>query len=116
MTDRRSGRVWRGAAAAMTLSIALIGPAQAEDTPNYLTSPYHGVTDGNGNIIPCRCRFRGEQLQLGTMVCMETQFGTVLARCDLMDNNTSWIPTRTPCVMSRLPEQGITVAGNRTPR
>ncbi len=110
MTDRRSGKVWRGAAAAMALSITLIGFARAEDTPNYLTSPYHGVTDGNGNIIPCRCRFRGEQLQLGTMVCMETQFGTVLARCDLMDNNTSWIPTRTPCVMSRLPARGVDIA------
>jgi len=114
MTNRQSGKMWRGAAAAMALSISLIGPARGEDTPNYLTSPYHGVTDGNGNIIPCRCRFRGQQLRLGTMVCMDTHLGTVLARCDLMDNNTSWIPTRTPCVMSRLPEPGITVAGNHT--
>lgn len=110
MAERRSGKVWRGAAAAIALSISAICVARAEDTPNYLTSPYHGVTDGNGNIIPCRCRFRGEQLQLGTMVCMETPVGTVLARCDLMDNNTSWIPTRTPCVMSRLPVRGVDVA------
>ncbi len=115
MTGSRTGKVWRGLAVAVALSILLIDPARAEDTPNYPTSPYHGVTDGNGNIIPCRCRYRGEQLQLGTMVCMETHVGTVLARCDLMDNNTSWIPTRTPCVMSRLPEQSITVAATRAP-
>ncbi len=66
--------------------------------PNYPTSPHRGVIDGwTGKPIPCRCRFEGRQLELGTIVCMSTPVGTVLARCDLVANNTSWIPSREPC-------------------
>lgn len=31
---------------------------------------------------------------------MATAVGVVMARCDLMLNNTSWIPTQTPCTLS----------------
>jgi hypothetical protein len=33
---------------------------------------------------------------------MSTHLGVQLARCDLVLNNTSWIPTGVPCTMSRL--------------
>ena len=66
--------------------------------PNYPTSPHRGVIDGwTGKPIPCRCRFEGKQLELGTIVCMSTHVGTVLTRCDIVGNNTSWIPSREPC-------------------
>ncbi|MEO8651409.1 MAG: hypothetical protein ABI391_03835 [Hyphomicrobiaceae bacterium] len=65
--------------------------------PNYPASPYRGVIDGSGKPIPCRCRFDGKSYQLGEIVCMNTYVGTVLTRCDIFGNNTSWIPSRQPC-------------------
>jgi hypothetical protein len=34
---------------------------------------------------------------------MNTHLGVQLARCDLLLNNTSWVPIGVPCIMSRLP-------------
>jgi hypothetical protein len=66
--------------------------------PNYPTSPYRGLIDGwTGKPIPCRCRFDGKSFELGSIVCMNTHFGTVLTRCDIVDNNTSWMPSRQTC-------------------
>jgi hypothetical protein len=79
-------------------------------TPGYPTSPYHGVRDGDGRIIPCRCRSGGRDFRLGDQVCMQTAIGTVMARCDLQDNNTSWIPTGTPCEISRIQDRGGVLA------
>ena len=73
-------------------------PGAAE--PNYLTSPYHGMRDGNGRIIPCRCRFQGRDYPVGEIVCMSTHLGTVLTRCDLAQNNTTWIPSNVACEVS----------------
>lgn len=80
------------------------------DRPAYLDSPYHGVTDGNGRVIPCRCRYRQTSVRVGEVVCMTTHLGTVMARCDLIDNNTSWIPTDVPCVISRSRDGGNEIA------
>jgi hypothetical protein len=55
------------------------------------------VIDGSGRVIPCRCRFNGKAYQLGEIVCMRTHVGTVLTRCDIFGNNTSWMPSRQPC-------------------
>lgn len=70
--------------------------------PAYPTSPYHGARDGDGRVIPCRCKFQGRDFRLGELVCMATPAGNQLSRCDLMLNNTSWVPTETPCTTSRL--------------
>ena len=99
--------------AALSLGLSLAATAQAPapasppavaGQPNYLTSPYHGMRDGDGRIIPCRCRFDGRDYRLGEIVCMSTHLGTVMTRCDIELNNTSWIPTSTPCEVSRLPD------------
>ena len=72
------------------------GPGEA-----WRTSPFHGAIDGaTGKAIPCLCRFRGQDYRLGEAVCMATHVGTVLARCDLALNNTTWAPTSTPCMIS----------------
>ncbi len=71
--------------------------------PAYEGSPFRGVRDGNGRIIPCRCRFQGREFRLGETVCMSTHVGTVITRCDLLQNNTSWVPTGTACTISRAP-------------
>jgi hypothetical protein len=78
--------------------------ARAEEPsapPAWPTSPFHGVIDGGGKPIPCRCRFGGNAYKLGDTVCMSTYLGVQLARCDLALNNTSWVPTGVPCTMSR---------------
>lgn len=66
--------------------------------PNWPHSPHHAVIDGWGRVIPCRCRFNGKLYQVGEIVCMSTHVGTVLTRCDIFENNTSWMPSREPCV------------------
>jgi hypothetical protein len=73
------------------------------DRPAYPSSPYHGAIDGDGRVIPCRCRFQGREFRLGELACMSTPTGTVLTRCDLLMNNTSWVPTETPCTVSQAP-------------
>ena len=79
------------------------GAAAGAPAAAWPTSPFHGVIDGaTGEPIPCRCRFRGGAYRLGDTVCMSTHLGVQLARCDLVLNNTSWIPTGVPCTMSRL--------------
>lgn len=111
---RRTGRVLQTLAAlalALGWPVASPLPAQppsstsgpAEPAPAWPTSPWHGVIDGNGERIPCRCRFAGREWRLGDLVCMTTHVGTVLARCDLNLNNTSWVPTATPCELSLAP-------------
>jgi hypothetical protein len=69
---------------------------------NWPSSEYHRKLDGNGNIIPCRCLFKDQSHPLGTTVCMNTHKGTVLTACDLVQNNTSWVPTDEPCAISQV--------------
>ncbi len=82
---------------------------QAVPSEHWRTSPWHGAIDGFGQIIPCRCRYRGQEYRLGEVVCMQTHMGTVLTRCDLFINNTSWIPTTDACTISRMSD-GLSVA------
>lgn len=83
----------------------VLSPDAPQMRPNYLDSPFQGMRNGDGQIIPCRCRFAGRRYMLGEQVCMSTPSGVVMTRCDLIDNNTSWIPTEKPCELkqSRLP-------------
>ncbi len=67
------------------------------------------MQNGYGQIIPCRCRYQGQDYRLGEVVCMQTHMGTVMTRCDLFMNNTSWIPTTDACTISRVPD-GLSVA------
>lgn len=97
-----AGAAYLGAAAAAD-ETPQAKPWPTADRPAWPTSPYHGVTDGNGQIIPCRCRFQDMEYRLGDEVCMSTPVGVVMTRCDLMQNNTSWVPTATPCTVSRAP-------------
>lgn len=105
-----------GEAAAQTDRLPATGLGLGE--PRYPTSPHHGARDGEGRVIPCRCRFGGREFRLGEVVCMSTHVGTVLARCDLIDNTTSWMPSATPCEVSSIqgaPSRGrlAAVAGSR---
>ncbi len=94
------------AAAAFTASLASVPMARLRaESPApgeaWRTSPHHGVLNGaTGKPIPCRCRYRDREYQLGEAVCMTTHVGTVIARCDLLLNNTTWAPTTDACVIS----------------
>jgi hypothetical protein len=94
-------------ALATGLLFAFASTTFAQDTAtrqrNWPSSEYHRKLDGNGNIIPCRCLFKDKSHPLGTTVCMNTHKGTVLAECDLVQNNTSWVPTDEPCTISQAP-------------
>jgi hypothetical protein len=67
-------------------------------------SPY--LPDGRtlrgetGTPIPCQCSDRGALVPLGTEVCMATASGTMIVRCELAQNVTTWAPTGTSCVIS----------------
>lgn len=81
------------------------GPPPAAPGEAWKSSPFHGAIDGSGRLIPCICRFRGQEFRLGAAVCMNTHVGTVIARCDLLYNNTTWVPTSEPCTVSRAPSR-----------
>jgi hypothetical protein len=85
-----------------TVAPAISAQQASPRQPNWPSSEYHGKLDGNGRPIPCRCLFKGQSLPLGTTVCMNTHKGTVLTQCDLVQNNTSWVPSDEPCTISRL--------------
>ena len=106
-------RLLCAAIAAATLLVLLQPSRAVEETGSgagagappsaWPTSPFHGVISGaTGEPIPCRCRHQGSAYRLGDTVCMSTHLGVQLARCDLVLNNTSWIPTGVPCTMSSL--------------
>lgn len=71
------------------------------------SSPYlpdgRTIAGDTGLPIPCRCVFRGVDFKIGQTVCMSTHVGTVMTRCELLQNNTSWTPTSEPCTVSRAP-------------
>ena len=94
------------AATSLTLQAPILAqdgkapPAGVAPQSEWRSSPFHGVIGGDGNVIPCRCLFRGTAYKLGERVCMNTHLGTVIAECDLQQNNTSWIPTTEACTTS----------------
>jgi hypothetical protein len=66
------------------------------------SSPFHGAISGaTGTAVPCLCRFDGRTFKLGARVCMQTPDGVRIARCDMHLNNTTWVPTDEPCVISQ---------------
>ena len=116
----RAGRARQLIAAIAVVVGAGLAPvgifARAEDpapAPGeaWKTSPHHGVQSGaTGLPIPCICRFRDRDFRLGAAVCMNTHVGTVIARCDLFLNNTTWVPTNEPCTISLIPGHAQSVA------
>lgn len=87
----------------LALSVVLTSARAEDPAPGeaWKTSPFHGAINGaTGKPIPCVCRFQGRDFRLGASVCMQTHVGVVIARCDLILNNTTWAPTNEPCALS----------------
>ncbi len=87
----------------ISVVLALSSSQLKADDDGPAASPFHRMLDGNGQIIPCRCWLNGRLVPFGTTVCMRTHAGVQMARCDLAQNVTTWIPTGAPCEVSRLP-------------
>lgn len=107
-------RVWVASAAGI-IAASSTGGGRADEMPSpgeaWKTSPFHGAINGaTGQPIPCVCRFKGAEFKLGAAVCMNTHVGTVIARCDLLYNNTTWVPTTEPCTISLIPARPRTTA------
>lgn len=95
---------YRVLALILTLVALLPSPVSADDRlAPWKSSPFHRARDGNGQPIPCRCLLNGQLVPLGTTVCMTTHVGVQMARCDLSQNVTTWMPTGAPCEVSTLP-------------
>ena len=104
MTWRDAPFAWLAALAIAAAAIS--GSASADPAkqapPDPRITPGQVIDGLTGRPIPCRCRYAGRTYQLGDVVCMRTHLGTVLTRCELYLNNTSWMPTREPCTISGL--------------
>jgi hypothetical protein len=93
----------------LAVATAITTGVRADDAPPgeaWKSSPFHGTINGaTGKAIPCFCRFQGRDFRLGASVCMQTHLGVVIAKCDLLLNNTTWAPTDQPCTLSwRIPQ------------
>jgi len=93
-----------GALAALLLLLSCAAwaadPEEKAPPAAWPTSPFLGAVDGvTGVPIPWLCRSGGSVYRLGDTVCMSTHLGVQMARCDLVLNNTSWVPIGVPCAM-----------------
>jgi hypothetical protein len=70
------------------------GPRHPRITPGPVIDGWTGLP------IPCRCLYQGNAYKPGEMVCMNTHLGTVMTRCEMFMNNTAWMPTSEPCLIS----------------
>lgn len=53
---------------------------------------------------PCTCRFKGQDMQIGQIICANLPNGDVLMMCDRVLNNTSWKTLQQGCpVTSAIP-------------
>lgn len=101
----------------MVIVLAVAAGAARAD-PGEPAAPDPRITPGQvidgwtGKPIPCRCRYQGQKYQLGTVLCMKTHLGTRLTRCELVLNNTSWVPTEEACAISGRKIDGTTASAS----
>ena len=76
-------------------ALALLGVATAS------VLPAQSAWSQNGKI-PCRCRTPQGTVPLGSSICLRYNGSMVMARCEMVLNNTSWTFTTTPCPTARL--------------
>jgi hypothetical protein len=63
------------------------------------------MSGATGSPIPCECVFRGRAYKVGERVCMSTHVGTVVTRCELLQNTTTWQPSTEQCTVSHAPAE-----------
>lgn len=61
--------------------------------------------------IPCTCRYKGEDKQIGDLVCAELPNGDVMMVCDRVLNNTVWKTVQQGCPVTLLKTPAMTLVG-----
>lgn len=51
--------------------------------------------------VPCTCRFKGQDMQIGQTVCAQLPNGDVMLVCDRVLNNTAWKTVQQGCAVSQ---------------
>ena len=60
-----------------------------------LTSASYAEFNGK----PCQCRSKEGKVDEGTVMCMSTSSGERLMRCEMVLNNTAWVPIANGCAV-----------------
>lgn len=81
--------------AAIALPLLTSTPLRAQDQTVRPASDWV-ITRAQLNKTECTCRMRGENLPVGSEVCMQQG----MFRCQMDQNVTSWRPLQTPCPQS----------------
>lgn len=71
------------------------GTARADEPKSRPASDWV-ITRAQLNKTECTCRLRGENLPVGSEVCMQNG----MFRCQMNQNVTTWQPLATPCPQS----------------
>lgn len=58
------------------------------------------VFKAQANATECSCRVRGQNLPVGSEICLDTPKGASLFKCQMDQNVTSWRPLASPCPQS----------------
>lgn len=54
-----------------------------------------------GPDVPCTCRFKGQDMQIGDLVCANLPNGDVMMVCDHVLNNTAWKTVQQGCPVTQ---------------
>lgn len=84
--------------APLAAALVIAAPAAAEPPGDGAPGPqrFRGWTEPKPTT-PCRCRFPGGRVALGSVVCLKRGGAHVLAQCVLVENNTNWKLLDQPC-------------------
>ena len=80
-----------GAIAGLLVSAA--APAVAQDGQ---------ALENTAKSIPCTCRFKGRDIPVGQVMCLNLPSGEVTAVCDRVLNNTAWKTVQQGCELPGL--------------
>ncbi|MEO0497824.1 MAG: hypothetical protein AAF141_10710 [Pseudomonadota bacterium] len=72
-----------------------------------LTTPAFAEFNGK----PCQCRSKEGKVDEGTVMCMQTNSGEKLMRCEMVLNNSAWVPLANGCAVGNMSPRLTSPAG-----
>ncbi|MEN0087714.1 MAG: hypothetical protein AAF737_04685 [Pseudomonadota bacterium] len=63
------------------------------------------------NGKPCQCRSKEGKVDEGTVMCMSTSSGEKLMRCEMVLNNSAWVPIANGCAVGQISSKLTSPAG-----
>jgi hypothetical protein len=79
----------------LAAAFAVLLPAAAQDMRSRQVGQWV-ITKAQANKTDCSCRMRGQDLPVGSEVCMHD----AMFRCQMNQNVTTWSPLASPCPQS----------------